>query len=151
MAVWSQESRRHGESSQGSLGVRFQCYRTTEDAYYWRMLSKNHRIVAIAPGGFDDVREARAAAELVRASAAEAMVDLSSDRGVAWQWTMRVDGEVIAVSAHDYGRRVEALAAAERFRLGAGQAPIVDRILELGHDLGIRDIALGADRGSSRQ
>jgi uncharacterized protein YegP (UPF0339 family) len=126
--------------------VRFQCYRDTEDAYYWRLLSRNHRIVAIAPGGFGDVQEAKSAVEHVRVHAAEAMIDLSSERGVAWQWTMRVDGEAVAVSAHDYGRRVEASAAAERFRNGVGEAPIVDRILQLGHDLGIRETVLGIDR-----
>jgi uncharacterized protein YegP (UPF0339 family) len=125
--------------------VRFQCYRNAEESYYWRLLSRNHRIVAIAPDGFDDLGDARSAAEFVQANAAEAVIELTSDRGVAWQWTMRVDGEVVAVSAHDYGRRVEANAAAERFRNGAGEAPIVERILQLGHDLSFRDTVLGID------
>jgi uncharacterized protein YegP (UPF0339 family) len=127
--------------------VRFQCYRDSENAYYWRLLSRNHRIVALAPEGFDDVQDAKSAVEHVRERAAGAMIDLASDRGVAWQWTMRVDGEAVAVSAHEYGRRVEANAAAERFRNGAGQAPIVDRILQLGHDLGVRENAAGILRG----
>jgi uncharacterized protein YegP (UPF0339 family) len=133
-----------------SLGVRFQCYRNTEDSYYWRLLSRNHRIVAIAPGGFEDLGAARNAAEFVRAHAAGAVIDLASDRGVAWQWTMRVGGAVVAVSAHDYGRRVEANAAAARFRQGAGEAPIVERILLLGHDLNFRDTVLGIDRENVR-
>lgn len=130
--------------------MRFQCYRNTEDAYYWRLLSRNHRIVAVAPEGFDDVKEAKTAVEHVRKHAAEAMIDLSSDRGVAWQWTMRVDGEAVAVSAHDYGRRVEATAAADRFRHGVAQAPVVERILLLGHDLGIRETLAQVARGDVR-
>jgi uncharacterized protein YegP (UPF0339 family) len=121
------------------IDVRFQCYRNTDGSYYWRLLSRNHRIVAIAPEGFGNAEEAQTAAEHVRVHAAEAMIDLASDRGVAWQWAMRVDGRVVAVSAHVYGRRVEAQSATQRFRRGAPAAPIAERVQLFDHDVGARE------------
>jgi uncharacterized protein YegP (UPF0339 family) len=130
--------------------VRFQCYRTTEASYYWRLLSGNHRIVAMAPDGFDGPKDAVDAARHVRDHAADALIDLTSDRGVAWRWAMRVDGRTVAVCAHPYGRRVEAQSAAGRFRDGAAEATIDDRVLLLGSDKVAASCAVGPEHGSRR-
>lgn len=130
--------------------MRFQCYRTPEASFYWRLLSGNHRIVAVAPGGFDDPPDAVIAARLVRAHAAHAVIDLTSDRGVAWRWAMRMDGRAVAICAHPYGRRVEAQSAAGRFRRGAVEATIDERILLLGSEKVAADCAVGPEHGSRR-
>lgn len=130
--------------------MRFQCYRTPETSYYWRLLSGNHRIVAVAPDGFDNAPEAVNAAKLIRAHAADALIELASDRGIAWRWAMRVDQRVVAVCAHPYGRRVEAQSAAGRFRQGAPEATIDDRILLLGTDKVPESYAVGHEHGGRR-
>jgi hypothetical protein len=121
--------------------VRFQCFRTPEESFYWRLLSGNHRIVAVAPDGFDGPPDAVIAARLVRAHAAHALIELTSDRGVAWRWAMRMEGRAVAICAHPYGRRVEAQSAAGRFRRGAAEATLDERILLLAGQRATADCA----------
>ncbi|XVQ13114.1 DUF1508 domain-containing protein [Spirillospora sp. CA-255316] len=125
--------------------MRFQIYRSSDAAFYWRMLSRNHRIVAIAAEGFASTEEVAEAAGAVRAHAATAVIDLTSVQGGEWTWTMRLDGRPVAVSAHGYGRRLEAQAAAQRFRAGARDAVVVDKVIQIGHGGG----SLAAERSHS--
>lgn len=130
--------------------MRFQFYQTPEASFHWRLLSGNHRIVAISPDGFADARDAETAARRVRAHAAHAVIDLTSNRGVNWRWTMRLAGKHVAVCAHPYGRRVEAWSAAERFRRGAGDAVIDGRILLLGGGKAAESGVVGPEESSRR-
>lgn len=130
--------------------MRFQCYRTSEASFYWRLLSGNHRIVAIAPYGFTGTSEAMAAVKLIRSHAADALIELTSDRGVAWRWAMRMDQQMVAICAHPYGRRIEAQSAAGRFRHGAPEADIDDRVLLLGSDKVLDGRAVGHEHESRR-
>ncbi|MGH3242233.1 MAG: hypothetical protein ACRDNL_17790, partial [Spirillospora sp.] len=97
---------------------------------------------------------------LVREHAGTAVIELASERGAAWTWAMRVGDELVAISAHTYGRRIEALAAARRFRLGAAEAHIEERIPLLGdnesrdsetRETETRQQPVGPERGSRRQ
>ncbi|GLZ07211.1 hypothetical protein Acsp03_46770 [Actinomadura sp. NBRC 104412] len=112
--------------------MRFQIYRSPDARFYWRMLSRNHRIVATAAEGFASTEDVARAARAVRTHATTAAIDLTSVQGGEWQWTMRVGGRPVAVSAHGYGRRLEAQAAADRFRAGARDAEVMDRVIQIG-------------------
>lgn len=106
---------------------RLDCYRTADGRYAWRLLSGNHRTLAASPGRFDELRDAVASAGRLQSQVAGAIVDLSSERGDEWRWQMRQAGEVVAVSAHSYGRRIECIAAAERARQAAPEALVSER------------------------
>lgn len=130
--------------------MRFQFYQAPDAYFYWRLLSGNHRIVAVAPVGFADPQDAETAAKRVQAHAANAVIDLTSDRGVDWRWTMRLAGSRVAECAHPYGRRVEAWSAAERFRRGAGEADVDGRILFLGGGKAAESGVVGPEHPSRR-
>ncbi|WP_171064495.1 DUF1508 domain-containing protein [Actinomadura soli] len=99
-------------------------YRTADGLVFWRFLTGNHRIVAISPKGYPDAEETANAIRTVQACSPAAPIDFSSDRGGMWTWSMRVDGKIVATSAHPYGRRREVDSAAARFRLLAPTAVI---------------------------
>lgn len=106
---------------------RLDCYRAVDGRYAWRLLSGNHRTLAASPERFDELRDAVTSAHRMQSQMAGAMVDLSSERGDEWRWQMRLAGEVVAVSAHSYGRRIECIAAAERAREAAPVAVVSER------------------------
>lgn len=106
---------------------RLDCYRSADGRFAWRLLSGNHRTLAMSPGRYDELREAVTAARRLQSQVADAVVDLSSERGDEWRWQMRNAGEIVAVSAHSYGRRIECIAAAERARQAAPGATVSER------------------------
>ncbi|WP_165495039.1 YegP family protein [Actinomadura roseirufa] len=104
--------------------MRFVRYRTAEGLVYWRFLTGNHRIVAVSPRGFANPDDTTDAIRTMQAHSLDAPIDFSSDRGGMWTWAMRVDGIVVATSAHPYGRRREVDSAAQRFRVLAPTAAV---------------------------
>lgn len=104
--------------------MRFVRYRTSDGLVFWRFLTGNHRIVAVSPRGYANPDDTTKAILTVQAHSPEAPIDFSSDRGGMWTWAMRVDGVVVATSAHPYGRRREVDSAAQRFRLSAPTAAV---------------------------
>jgi uncharacterized protein YegP (UPF0339 family) len=112
--------------------MRFQRFHAADGFYYWRFLARNYRIVTLSTHGYVDKDAVTIAIDVVRTSAADAVFDFTSDRGGMWVWTMRVDGAKAAVSAHPYGRRRDAEAAAQRFRLNAPAALLDEWVIERG-------------------
>ena len=105
---------------------RYLSFTSRDGEQHWRLLLGNNRPVGRSVEGFATAAEVCADVDELRRTAATASVTLLSVRGGEWRWDM-ADGDVpVALSWRAYGRRLECLAASERFRVAAACAePLV--------------------------
>lgn len=79
------------------------------------LLGGNNRLIGVAAAGAPTVGRAVLGAERARtaAEAAEVTFTVADDR--LWYWRMQASGELIAMSASGFARRLDAQRAAGRF------------------------------------
>jgi len=103
------------------MGPRFQCYHK-DGQVWWRFLGANNRSISRSIHGFADLKGAIADARDVAGLAPEANVEFVSEMGTAWRWVLVMGGNPRATSTSSYGRRLECVRAAARFRRDAPTA-----------------------------
>lgn len=92
---------------------RFQCY-SRDGLVWWRLLGRNNRSMARSAEGFADLAAALADIEAFPQRLAEGTTELQNDRGTHWQWVLRWNDQVVAMSPIRYGRRLECARAVAR-------------------------------------
>jgi hypothetical protein len=103
---------------------RYQCHRSGT-GWSWRLLGSNNRPLARGTRPAASQADAARDALEVAALAATAQIDVVTDSGPSWRWSLVSGGSVCAESVVPYARRLECVRAVARFRECAGQAPVL--------------------------
>jgi uncharacterized protein YegP (UPF0339 family) len=111
----------------------FQVFEDRADEWRWRLVAANGETIADGGEGYASKRNAREAAERVRASAPAADVldvddaafEVYEDRAGEWRWRLRHrNGRIVADSGEGYASRHGARAAVDRVKERADGATI---------------------------
>jgi hypothetical protein len=81
----------------------------------WRILAANNRSMARSAKLYESLSTCLDAAKLLSEQGASGSITFES-RGSRWCWTLLVAGEPLAVSTHEYQRRIECVRAARQFQ-----------------------------------
>lgn len=105
--------------------AQFRVYRTSQGVIIWRLVAANNRVLATSAAGFSTSDEVTLAVRRVREGVVAATLELVHVPDRDWIWRMAGDdGEPTAVSSRSYKRRIDAVRAADRFRLAAPHAMV---------------------------
>ncbi len=105
------------------MSARFHYYQGLE-GFWWRLSGANNRVLGISHEGFSSTAVAFADALEVKADLAAGRLRLGNTSGTNWQWQLSLGGVVRVKSITRYGRRIECLKGAERFRVALSLAEI---------------------------
>jgi hypothetical protein len=104
--------------------ARFQCYRTENGDFRWRLLGGNNRVLGVCvrehPHHLSSVREVEAVRELI----GNARVEFERMPGGLWWWQMYLSGTPVARSGQGFARKIDASLAAGRFMARAATAEV---------------------------
>lgn len=95
----------------------------------WRLLTANHRCLAVGSGALPGSDQARAAATDVVRRAAQLSPRASRDDANRWWWSVRLDGVEVARSARGYHRRIECDLALRQFVQLVAEATVYPTVL----------------------
>jgi len=113
--------------TQGYEPAGFEIYEHTDDQWYWRLRSKNGRVLAESYEGFSSRADARKAVDRVRTQASdeENFEGYTDDDKFQWRLT-GADGGVLGESARGYSREDNAREAIGRVTAYAPEAETLD-------------------------
>ena len=96
--------------------ARFQCFRVEQQQVRWRLLGGNNRVLGVSAEPLRDHAAAIDEVDLVRKRIEDGEFALEHLHGGLWLWRMSVDDVEIALAAHGFARRVDAILSGRRFR-----------------------------------
>lgn len=82
----------------------------------WRLLTSNHRCIAVSPDGFATAGEALEAARRLPALVPDARSRTAPSSEHLWWWSLSAGGVEVAASVRGYQRRLECDLALAQFR-----------------------------------
>lgn len=95
----------------------------------WRLLTANHRCLAVGSSAQVGSKQARSAATDVVRRAAQLTPRASRDDANRWWWSVRLDGVEVARSARGYHRRIECDLALRQFVQLVSEATVYPTVL----------------------
>jgi uncharacterized protein YegP (UPF0339 family) len=104
--VFLSEAGRSGDFSEGSQ---------RQPRVAWRILAANNRSMARSPRVYESLSSCFAAAKSLSERGRSATMTFES-RGSRWTWSLAADREILAISTHEYQRRIECVRAARQFQ-----------------------------------